>query len=232
MSLALFDSLDAEKKQPLSAVAVELRERLPWLWAPGFAIGRVEGYKPGFFGARAGTNDNINAYNVLHEVSHAIELVGSEPLTWKRRLGQPNFGMQIKSYQTVSGKRYYEPETMQATQRECRVGAIQLHLLQAGGYSHENFKMDFVEVLKYMADSYFGGDSILNAPEPEKYTPGQKIWVSTRATIIDNEYNMHTPESIQRIWSDVAKHLAKKDFNIEPGAIVFKPEICTASPVV
>ena len=157
MSLALFEPLDAETKQSISAVAIELRERLPWLWAPGFAIGRLEGYKPGFFGARSGTNDNINVYNVLHEVSHAIELVGSDVSMWKRRLGQPDFGMRIKSYQTVLGERYYEPETMQATQRECRVGAIQLHLMQAGGYSHEKFKTHFVEVLKYMADSYFGG---------------------------------------------------------------------------
>lgn len=213
-------------------MAVELRERLPWLWAPGFAIGRVEGYKPGVFGARAGTYDNVNAYNVLHEVSHAIELVGSEPLMWKRRLGQPNFSMRIKSYQIVGGERYYEPRTMQATQRECRVGAIQLHLLQAGGYSHENFKTHFVEVLDYMADSYFGGDSILNSPDPKKYTPRQKIWVNTRANIIDQEYNTHTSESIQRIWSNVAKHLAKKDFNPAPGTVVFKPELYTASPVV
>lgn len=222
MSLALFDPLDADRKQSFEAIAIELRERLPWLWTPGFAIAKIEGYEPGHFGCRAGLYDSLNAYNALHEVSHAIEMVGSEPDKWKRRLGQSNFGMRIKSFQTVMGERYYEPETMQATQRECRVGAIQLHLLQAGGYTHENFKTHFVEVLKYMADSYYGGDSILNAHEPEKYTAGQKKWVKARMKIIEQEYKKHTPESIQQVWGDISKHLAKKDFDLESKAAVFR----------
>ena len=224
MSLALFDPIEAERKQTIEEVAIELRERLPWLWTKGFAIARIEGYEPGVFGSRAGTFDNINVYNVLHEVSHAIELVASEPTMWKRRLGQPNFGMRIKSYQTVAGERYYEPVTMQATQRECRVGAIQLHLLQAGGYKHEDFKKDFVEVLKYMADSYYGGDSILNAHDPAKYTRGQKQWVAARTRIIESEYKKYTPASIESVWGDVAQYLAKKDFELDSKVLSFQSD--------
>lgn len=224
MSLALFDPIDADTKKPFEAIAVELRERLPWLWTPGFAIARIEGYEPGFFGCRAGFHDSLSAYNALHEISHAIEMVKSEPTQWKRRLGQSNFGMRIKSFQTVMGERYYEPVTMQATQRECRVGAIQLHLLQAGGYNCDNFKTDFVEVLKYMADSYYGGDSISNAHEPEKYTAGQKKWVNTRAKIIEKEYKTYTPESIQLAWQEVSKHLSKKDFDLDSKSPVYRAD--------
>ena len=215
MSHTLFDPIDAERKQTLNAVAIELRERLPWLWTPGFSIGRIEGYEPGIFGTRAGTFDNINSYNALHEIAHAIELVKSEPTAWKRRLGVTSFGMRIKSYQTIAGKRYYEPETLQATQRECRVGAIQLHLLQAGGYKDDDFKTHFVETLKYMADSYLGGASILNAHDPAKYTSENKTWVNLRTTLIDQEYKKHTPESIQTTWLEVSHHLAKKKFTAD-----------------
>lgn len=215
MSLALFDPIDANRQQPFKAISIELRERLPWLWRPGFAIARTEGYKPGFFGCRAGMPDNLDVYNVLHEISHAIEMVKSEPTMWKRRLGQDNFGLRIKSYQTVAGQRYHEPITMQATQRECRVGAIQLHLLQAGGYNSDNFKTDFVTVLKYMADSYFGGDCILNTYDPEKYTTKQKKWVNVRTKIIEQEYKKYTQESIQLVWTGVTDFLAKKDFDLD-----------------
>lgn len=214
MSLSLFDPIDAQAKLSMDALAIQLRERLPWLWTSGFGVARIEGYQPGVFGARAGTMD-ASVYNVLHEVAHAIELVESEPATWKRRLGQPNFGMRIKSYQTVMGQRYYEPKTMQATERECRVGAIQLHLLQAGGYQHSTFKKKYVEVLKYMADSYFGGDCILNSHDPAKYTEGEKEWVRLRTELFDNAYAQYTPQRVQAVWDEVAKHLAKKGFELK-----------------
>ena len=224
MSLSLFDPIDANTKLSMDELAVQLRERLPWLWTPGFGVARIEGYQPGVFGARAGTFD-ASVYNVLHEVAHAIELVGSEPTMWKRRLGQPNFGMRIKSYQTVMGERYHEPKTMQATERECRVGAIQLHLLQAGGYVHVSFTKKYVEVLKYMADSYFGGDCILNSHDPKKYTDGEKEWVRIRTKLLKDAYAQYTPSRVQEVWGEVAKHLAKKGFELEYGQTeVLRPQ--------
>lgn len=175
LSSLLFDPISASRKQSLPEIAIEIDARLPWLTrTPSFSIGRHEGYTPGAFGARAGMYDDLSVQNVLHEIAHAIELKHSMPTQWKRRISIPNFGMRIKSYQTVMGDRYYEPQTTQATERECRVGAIQLHLLQAGGYDTSHFVGSFVRTLKYMADSYLGGDCILNAHDPEKYTPGEK----------------------------------------------------------
>lgn len=219
MTLALFESADVHATLTMEDLALQLRERLPWLWAPGFNIACIEGYRPGVFGARAGTLD-ANAYNVLHEVAHAIEIVNSDPQRWKRRLGQSDYGMRIKSYQTIAGERYYEPVTMQATERECRVGAIQLHLLQAGGYATESFVQRYVVVLKYMADSCFGGSSILNARDPAKYTPAQQEWVRTRTQLLEAAYAQYTPQSIQDIWSEVTKVLAKKNVDL-PHAQVY-----------
>ena len=216
MTLAIFESLHADKKQSFEAICIELRERFPWLWTPGFNVGAIEGYIPGVFGCRAGPHENLNVYNVLHEVSHAIELLKSEPSAWTRRLRKTSFGMRIKSYQTIGGVRYHEAETMQATQRECRVGAIQLHLLQAGGYRNNKFKNDFIETLKYMADSHLGGDSILNAHDPKKYMTGQKQWFSTRLNLIEHEYKVYTPESIKLAWAKVSHQLAKRHFKSAP----------------
>lgn len=213
MSSTLFDTVSAHDKLSMDELAVQLRERLPWLWTPGFNIARIEGYAPGVFGARAGTFD-ASAYNVLHEVAHAIEMVKSEPTQWKRRLGKSNFGMRIKSFQTIGGERYYDAVTMQATQRECRVGAIQLHLMEAGGYDSNSFVRRYVEVLKYMADSCFGGDSILNAHVPEKYTPGQQEWVRVRTQLLQEAYAQYTQESVQDLWATISKHLAKKEVDL------------------
>lgn len=114
---------------------------------------------------------------------------------------------------------------MQATERECRVGAIQLHLLQAGGYVHASFTKKYVEVLKYMADSYFGGDCILNSHDPKKYTDGEKEWVRIRTKLLKDAYAQYTPSRVQEVWGEVAKHLAKKGFELEYGQTeVLRPQ--------
>lgn len=103
----LFDPILASRKQPLASIAQELSDRLPRLVAmPGFVIGRNEGYQPGVFGARAGLYNDLNVQNVLHEVAHAIEMKHSTPTRWKHRLNDLNYGMRIKSFQTVLGERY------------------------------------------------------------------------------------------------------------------------------
>ena len=219
----LFDPIPASRKQPLASIAQELSERLPRLVAmSGFVIGRNEGYQPGVFGARAGLYDDLNVQNVLHEVAHAIEMKHSTPTRWKHRLNDLNYGMRIKSFQTVLGERYHEPRTTQATERECRVGAIQLHLLEMGGYRADQFTGSFVRSLKYMADSYLGGDCILNAYEPDKYTDGQKEWVRLRTEWLQQEYLRHTPDSIYLDLADIVGHLHKKKFEIRTEVVEFR----------
>lgn len=174
------------------------------------------------YSARAGLYDDLNVQNVLHEVAHAIEMKHSTPTRWKHRLNDLNYGMRIKSFQTVLGERYHEPRTTQATERECRVGAIQLHLLEMGGYRTDQFTGSFVRSLKYMADSYLGGDCILNAHEPDKYTDGQKEWVRLRTEWLQQEYLRHTPDSIYLDLADIVGHLHKKKFEIRTEVVEFR----------
>jgi hypothetical protein len=207
MSL-LFDPILPRRKQTLPAIELELRERLPWLWQPAFKINRCEGYDGESFGARAGFYDDLNVLNVLHEVSHACEMTLLPTHVWRRRVKQTTWGLRIKSFNTVGGERYYEPATLQATERECRVAGIQLHLLEMGGYDTFGFCEDMVIALKYMDDAYFGGDTILNAHEPEKYTAGNKEWVALRRALIEAAYRAFTKEDIQERWSSVMSWLA------------------------
>jgi hypothetical protein len=205
---SIFDPLDPKRKQALSEIDQELRERLPWLHQTPFKINNSEGYDGNFFGARAGHYDNLNVANVLHEAAHAIEMTLLPSSNWRRRVKQSSFGMRVKSFQTIMGERYYEPETIQATERECRVGGIQLHLLEMGAYTTAGFVDEFVVSLKYMADSYFGGGCVLNAHDPEKYTDAQKTWVSLRTEMILQSYATFTHNDIQKRWACVMSWLA------------------------
>lgn len=194
---------NSEEKQPLHAIEGALRERLPWLWQPAFKIDASEGFIDFVFGARAGPEDNLNALNVLHEVSHAIEITQSKPRSWKRRLCLPNHGLEITTFQTILGKRYLEPTTMQCTERECRVAGIQQHVLEMGGFDTRSFANDFVLTLRYLPDSHLGGDSVMNAHDPYEYTDEQKRWVQTRLSIVKASYDTWSAFTIQAQWSKV-----------------------------
>ena len=214
----LFDCISADVDKPFDEVFMEVKTRLPWLCDKNFKAGRHEGYKPGNFGSCAGLADNVNAYNLLHEVAHAFEIMESEPLKWKARLALPNFGMRIKSYQTFGGQRYYEPKTMQATIRECRVGGIQKYLQQLAGYDISTFDEEFTRTLVYMSDSYFGGSSILNSHDPAKYTKEEKEWVQTRVDLINKSFNNTSLEKLQNQWVQISAIFEKraKRVKIEP----------------
>lgn len=205
----LFDLINAEKKQSLKAIRSDLQERLPWLIQPGFYIGRHEGYDGRAFGARAGPHDNINTKNVLHEVAHAVELTLLPTKVWKRRIKYPQYNMKVKSFVTVMGERYYEPVTMQATERECRVGGIQLRLLEMGDYQTKDFTEEFTITLKYMADYYMGGSCPLNTPDPADYDEQQQLWFDTRVALIKQSYDRFTPQEITERWSSVMTFLNK-----------------------
>lgn len=224
VTFALFDPVLASRKQSLAAIAQELQSRLGgYLQVPGFAIGRHEGYRPGSFGARAGFQDDMSAQNVLHELAHAVELLHSSPTQWKRRLGFDNFNLRIRSYQTVAGQKYYEPVTTQSTERECRVGAIQLHLMEQAGYDTSDFTRSFVRSLRYMSDSYLGGDSILNTESSLDYTPQQQQWVALRTMWVESQYAQHSAQSIRADIALVCEHLSKKNFDIGESLIFCDP---------
>lgn len=200
-----------DRFQKMPAIEAELRTTLPWLWAPAFQIGSNEGYDGKCFGARAGPLEAMTVKNVLHEVGHACEVSLLPSRVWKRRVKRPSFEMRIKSFQTIGGRQYFEPITMQATERECRVGGIQLRLLEAGGYATNGFVEDFALTLKYMADWYMGGDCPMNAHDPDNYTEDQQLWLDTRVKLVRAAYDQFPLPDIQDRWSNVMDWLAKAD---------------------
>lgn len=209
--LGLFEPISADENQSIAEVANVLRERLPWLWEPAFKIGAHEGYDGRSFGARAGTLENVNLKNVLHEVSHAVELTLLPTRVWKRRIKRAQYELRIKSYNDLFGQRYYEPVTMQATERECRVGGIQLRLLEMGDFDTKDFVQDFAITLKYMADYYEGGSCPLNQHDVSKYNEEQRRWLNTRVDLIMKAYNEFTPEIIMSRWHEVMAWLGKSN---------------------
>jgi hypothetical protein len=198
-----------EKKQSMDGIQLEMATRLPWMWHPAFKIGDFDGYDGRSFGARAGTDENLNVYNVLHEVAHAIEMTLLSKSAWKRRILIPSFDMRIKTSQVVMGTRYFEPATLQATERECRVGGIQKHLMEMGGYNTRRFESKFIRTLQYLPDSFFGGENIMGSHHVSDYSKKQKLWIKTRSDILKNSYKNFNQEDISMRWKAIMKHLGK-----------------------
>jgi len=200
---------DCEALQSLDDIVAELKATLPWLWHSQFNVGPHQGYHGDTrtFGACAGFSYHLRTYNVLHEVAHAIEMTLLAPDVWHERITQDDFGMQIMSYQDVMGERIFEPMTMQPSKRECRVGGIQLRLLEAGGYDTSDFVEKYVVTLKYMADSHFGGSCPLNTPDPANYNDKQKKWVAVRTKAVMAAYEAFTLDDIQSRWNQVMDRL-------------------------
>jgi hypothetical protein len=196
---------DCEALQSLDDIVAELKTTLPWLWHSRFNVGAHQGYHGDTrtFGACAGFSYHLRTYNVLHEVAHAIEMTLLTPDVWHERITLDDFGMQILSYQDVMGERIYEPMTMQPSKRECRVGGIQLRLLEAGGYDTSDFVEKYVVTLKYMADSHFGGSCPLNTHDPADYNDKQKKWVAVRTKAVMAAYEAFTVEDLQSRWKMV-----------------------------
>jgi hypothetical protein len=129
---------------------------------------------------------------------------------WKRRVQRPNFEMRIRTQLEVAGQRFYEPITMQATERECRVGGIQLRLLEAGGYDTQEFLQEFALELRFMADWVHGGICPSQPSSPERFNEEERQWVNTRIDLIQQAYEQFSLSDIQDRWDTVISWLAKK----------------------
>ena len=199
-----------EQRKKVSAIRDDIVTRLPWLEAPAFVVSHKEGYVDRAYGCRSGPIEDMSAENVLHEVAHAIEMTLLPTRTWHRRLQQNAFGMTIKSYQTITGQRYYEPVTMQATERECRVGGIQLRLFEAAGYPADTFISDYALVLKYMADWFMGGSCPLNTHDPKDYSAGEREWLNARKRLVAKAYDDFPLADIQERWAKVMQFMETK----------------------
>jgi hypothetical protein len=201
---------DAERFQTVDAIQAELQGALPWLWLPAFRIGENEGYDGRQFGTRAGPMDAKNSYNVLHEVGHAVEMTLLSSRIWKRRVQRPEFEMRIITHLEIGGRRYAEPVTMQATERECRVGGIQLRMLEAGGYDTKEFLQEFALTLRFVADWAHGGSCPTQPRAVERFDTEERRWLDTRISLVQQAYEQFSLPDVQDRWATVMSWLAKK----------------------
>lgn len=211
--------LNAARYQSITDIEAELRAVLPWLTRPGFRINTHEGFDGSAFGARAGPRESISAVSVIHEVSHALEMTLLPEAVWKRRVRRPQFDMRIRSYQDIGFERIYEPVTLQATKRECRVGGIQLRLLEAAGYDTSTFIERYVLSLKYMADCIYGGRCPLNVSDRARFTKKHWKWIAKRTQWVHDSYNQFSLAELQDRWATVMDWIARFQTNPLPQSI-------------
>lgn len=104
-------------------------ERLGVVGHPGLMISlEQEGYRDYTFGCRAGPG-RASVRNLAHELAHAAEF---GPAAFPRRCLMGSYVFKTRKVK-VLGRHYTEPRTCNATKRELRTYALQLHLLQYAG---------------------------------------------------------------------------------------------------
>lgn len=162
-------------------------EKLPWQSDFPVHFDESEGYRGnGVIGARTGPMDCLDFENVAHEMAHAIEILECGRASALARSG---WGLRIKSSLEVMGEVFYEPTTMQATEREARVCGIQLRILEAVGHPDaEGFIERHASVLeRFMPDYVFGGKS-------------SEERVATRMRLIKDAYHQWPLARVQAAW--------------------------------
>jgi hypothetical protein len=103
----------------------------------GFSLGSV------VIGAKAGPE--IHEINILHEMSHFVEID-------EDRMGNNGWGLKVPS-KWVYDRMCVEPTTLQITQREIRVMAYQSHLVEYVGADSNEFYYS-VAALRFLPDYY------------------------------------------------------------------------------
>lgn len=95
--------------------------------------------------------------SALHEIGHAIQLKKSQ---YNHQIKHSNrFKHQRSSVQTIIGRQYYEPLSMEPTLCEAEAIGISLVLLEVLGYKidHKLYYDTWAETLQYNPDSPNGG---------------------------------------------------------------------------
>lgn len=94
-------------------------------------------------GCRAGPG--INVSNLLHEMSHFVEIDDA-------RIGQPGWGLRYGKYCYIPGCGWYEQHTGKSIRREMRVGVFQYHLgAELGFYADlEAFIEDYADTSRFL----------------------------------------------------------------------------------
>ncbi len=163
--------------------------RAPWIRRPGFTWGTHEGFRDYSFGARAGPE--IGFQHLAHEMAHAIELLGNAELA---RLHANGYGLRVAQVE-ILGRSYDNPETMQATERECRVAGIQMHIMESAGLRVSSFIDDFAETMvQFMPDWFVGA----------KHSEARK---HQREELIVKSYGSWDRNAVREAWSEVCAHI-------------------------
>lgn len=82
--------------------------------------------------------------SLAHEMAHLIEIPATRCLRWDLR---------IRSSVEVLGRMYFEPRTWQATQRECRVVAIEAAIVEwAGGSPLKTISRKAIALARWQPD--------------------------------------------------------------------------------
>jgi hypothetical protein len=181
-----------DREEDKLPIVTERLAHLPFINGSNLKFDRREGYLgDGVFGYAAGPS--LEFENLAHEMSHAIDCVVQNRL---HRLRRPNWGIHIKSFQDIMGRRYFEPVTMQPTELECRVVGYQKHIMEiADDPAAATITETMADTLhRYMCDHYMGGKT-----DEER--------IQTRADLIEKAYHSITKSDISAIWSRVSQIL-------------------------
>lgn len=179
-----------DKQNDKIPIVKEFISNLPFINDHNFKWNDREGYRGnGVFGSKSGPTWNFEA--VAHEMGHAIDtfILGKH-----KRLKSVSWGLEIKSFQDIAGKRYYEPVTMQATECECRAVAYQKHIMEiAGDPDAATLDIEMAETLvRFMPDWMFGGNNTRER-------------MQTRINLINNYYNKLDKSDIPKIWANISQ---------------------------
>lgn len=127
---------------------------------------RNNDYTKPLFGTKFAMYHQLAAF--YHEYAHAIDISMEDP----HRLLRRSFGMHYQTTVTVFDREYDQPITYQATNRECRVMAIQAKL-----YSHVfNIpeELALLETLEKSSKSLLLMEDTINIRPPEDYSLKEK----------------------------------------------------------
>lgn len=128
---------------------------------------------------------------LYHEVAHAIDIVEED----SERFLFPYYALGTKTKVNVNGIDYDEPITTQATERECRVNAIQSKLMAHIFDIDEKVMLDIT--IKESADSLYlmndfylipTPDNITEYKEKEKY---RKEWIRDKVREYHEELDIN-----------------------------------------
>lgn len=215
-----YNSQYFNKTIPLAPLKAELEARLPWLFQPAFALGDFTGYN-GSFGVRSGPCKG-SLFAITHEVAHAIEITLLPARQWRRRLRMRDFNMRVRGIVVVGNQHIFEAQTMEATMREIRTGAIQYWLLKSAGYDVTHFVNYTVSLMRHMADCDHGeGSCPINVPK-SGYTPAQAHWIAARTALLNEAIAAADLTDIQARWGKVMSWLQ----------VVFAKQIQAGSPLM